>query len=603
MKSYTIKPQAGATGLKPMSADMFGINVMISKNEIGPGGIDKAVAATGTQLVRYPGGTITEQVFDVRNPDQPILPGRYPHKDLMPVNEDFLEFSRFMDWAGKDGLEVVFVLPTYALIQRDGPHAGELDAGEVKATLDFVRQLTDPAGPWAGVSIRALEIGNEYWGSGDMSASQYGQVVNALAAPMEAILKANGQEGTAILAQAGETWGTSVPDAPAGMGHGEKLELAAGNIISEIEAPSRAAIDGLVRHHYEPGDGSWGKAGYARIKDMWAKAGVDVPYAITEWNINSAQDISQEVMGLKSAGVFLDAQQHLVEAGATLATAWPGQLASPFTLTDKADGGILRPTGAVLAMTSDTLAGARLLDSGIPELGDLNVNAWRLENGGTALYVASRVEERARVTLDPAHLTRGGEISHVEILGIDPATADGVDWRKNFQTGQQEKVAVDPWEDRGAVAVIRTVDLAGLVDANGVLSIELDPFEVAEIVWKAPAALPEDPPAPVPPAPSPDGDDHVDDDDDDGKDDEDDAQQSDGSGGGCFVVTAAYGDRRHPHVVAMRAFRDEVLVRHAAGRTLVRAYWIIGPVLARRVSRDGLTGQFLRAAVSRFLSR
>lgn len=590
MKKITIAPQARDTGLAPVSSDMFGINTMISKNEIGDGGIDEAVRATGARLVRYPGGSITEQVFDVRNPDQPILPGRYPHKDLMPVNEDFLEFSRFMEWAGEEKMGVVFVLPTYPLIQREGPHAGQIDAGQVQATLDFVRQLTDPAGPWAGVSIRALEIGNEYWGSGDMSATQYGQVVNALAAPMEAILKANGQGGTAILAQAGETWGTSVPDAPAGMGHGEKLELAAGNIISEIEAPSRAAIDGLVRHHYEAGDGSWAQGGYRTLARLWGEAGVKAPFAITEWNLHAAQDESQGYMGLKGAGAFLDIQQHMVQAGADLAVAWPGQLSSPFTLTDMKDGSTLRAGGAILAMTADTLVGARLLDAGIPEGEDMNVNAWRLENGGTALYVASRTEERARITIDPRHLAAGGTMTGIDILGIDPATADGLDWRKNPETGEQEKVAVESWEDRGAAAVIRHVDLAGMVGPDGLITLDLDPFEVAEITWAAPAVRPDDP-APQPPAPS------------DPDDDEDDRPNSDGSGGGCFVVTAAYGDRRHPDVVAMRAFRDGVLVRHAAGRTLVRAYWIIGPVLARRVSRDGLTGRLLRAAVSRFLSR
>lgn len=52
------------------------------------------------------------------------------------------------------------------------------------------------------------------------------------------------------------------------------------------------------------------------------------------------------------------------------------------------------------------------------------------------------------------------------------------------------------------------------------------------------------------------------------------------SGGGCFVATAAFGDRMHPDVVALRIFRDHHLVRTAAGRSFVRLYWIVGPRLA-----------------------
>lgn len=52
------------------------------------------------------------------------------------------------------------------------------------------------------------------------------------------------------------------------------------------------------------------------------------------------------------------------------------------------------------------------------------------------------------------------------------------------------------------------------------------------------------------------------------------------SGGGCFVATAAYGNRLHPDVVALRQFRDYHLIRTAAGRGFVRFYWIVGPRLA-----------------------
>lgn len=50
----------------------------------------------------------------------------------------------------------------------------------------------------------------------------------------------------------------------------------------------------------------------------------------------------------------------------------------------------------------------------------------------------------------------------------------------------------------------------------------------------------------------------------------------------CFVVTAAFGEGS-PELVTFRAFRDEVLRRHAWGRGFIRVYYRHGPGLARWV--------------------
>ena len=70
------------------------------------------------------------------------------------------------------------------------------------------------------------------------------------------------------------------------------------------------------------------------------------------------------------------------------------------------------------------------------------------------------------------------------------------------------------------------------------------------------------------------------------------------SAGGCFVATAAYGGRSHPDVRALRRFRDEVLVRHAAGRAFIRVYRVVGPKLARLVSAEGVSGRAARALIA-----
>lgn len=78
---------------------------------------------------------------------------------------------------------------------------------------------------------------------------------------------------------------------------------------------------------------------------------------------------------------------------------------------------------------------------------------------------------------------------------------------------------------------------------------------------------------------------------------DDDANQAP-SGGGCFVATAAYGDAEHPDVAALRRFRATRLRHSRLGRGFIWLYWVIGPVLARCVSPDRMSGKLARRVLS-----
>jgi uncharacterized protein YkwD len=75
-------------------------------------------------------------------------------------------------------------------------------------------------------------------------------------------------------------------------------------------------------------------------------------------------------------------------------------------------------------------------------------------------------------------------------------------------------------------------------------------------------------------------------------------RDDDDSGGGCFVATAAYGDRGHPDVVELRRFRDDILVHWAAGRAFIRIYRAVGPLLARLVEPRRASGRAARALIA-----
>lgn len=81
---------------------------------------------------------------------------------------------------------------------------------------------------------------------------------------------------------------------------------------------------------------------------------------------------------------------------------------------------------------------------------------------------------------------------------------------------------------------------------------------------------------------------------------EDDEEETDhgSGGGGCFVATAAYGDRLHPEVVALRRFRELRLRKSMGGRALISIYGVIGPVLARFVNPRKPSGRIARRVLS-----
>lgn len=62
--------------------------------------------------------------------------------------------------------------------------------------------------------------------------------------------------------------------------------------------------------------------------------------------------------------------------------------------------------------------------------------------------------------------------------------------------------------------------------------------------------------------------------------------------GGCFIATAAYGSPTESRLDILRAFRDQRLMSHPAGRSFVSLYYRHSPAIARLVAQH----EWLRAA-------
>lgn len=58
------------------------------------------------------------------------------------------------------------------------------------------------------------------------------------------------------------------------------------------------------------------------------------------------------------------------------------------------------------------------------------------------------------------------------------------------------------------------------------------------------------------------------------------------SSGACFIATATYGSASAPEVIALRRFRDDVLLSSDTGAVFVRMYYRTSPQLARLVLKN-----------------
>lgn len=215
-------------------------------------------------------------------------------------------------------------------------------------------------------------------------------------------------------------------------------------------------------------------------------------------------------------------------------------------------------------------SGERIEDAGFPLTGD-----WHTAENIAARTLVGDLDAgeadalHARLMESPGH--------HKNIM--DPEVA---------YLGVGLSVGVSAFDDIDRESVYLTEHFA---DTEGQVLVQeevdgqtvLQPYQNGEPVGDPqPAEDPEDP----------------EDQDDPPPDEEDEEEPEAASAGGCFVATAAYGSWSHPDVAALRRFRDEVLVRHRAGRAFIRAYRAVGPKLARLVTPAGLSGRAARALIS-----
>jgi hypothetical protein len=489
---------------RTFTQEHFGANILSTRDRLGEEGtFDEAADYLGAGTIRYPGGSLTERYFDITDPDR-ITTEHYKSG----VEMELLPYSDFMDWAEETGRAVLIVLPTRTQLSNDTDANGDRYAEvDEEALRTFIRDTLD--GIYGQPKIAGFEIGNEYWGSGEMSSVEYGRVASKMARIVDEELTAHPDyealfSNTEILVQMGLNYNfASLSDRFEGTAEEQlaqfsaeyDLPLEGGYIYSsgqiawpkianllimrEFDEPEEInAVDGIVAHIYSRGEFLTSSQTFElrTIAETWGKEYDNLKPVVTEWNIKSPNRDSNEDFGLIQAGQMLDMVEAMGLYEATSAYIWAVQQGSQSNLTGDEGQPDMKVGGEFFRMMSQALPGTRAVElkGAAPRESEI-----AFENSEVHLFAGA---ERAVFYIQSTNSTETHstdiDISNL-ITGFDSIT--------------MTKLGVAPGDLVGsskATPVITELDPNDHYD-NGIISVSLNPREIMQITIEGADFTPE----------------------------------------------------------------------------------------------------------------
>jgi len=368
--TYRIFDQTDYNNSSTIDGGHFGVNlVTIYDEEFAGPESDLAARAVemGVTTLRYPGGSATEHFFDMANPNEAVS-NFDPTHTLLPMDQ-------FLAQAGAMEISASIVIPTKrgftasaseAMLDGTYGQRNEVDDAYLERVLIFVTE-TVAAAEQSGVPLTAFELGNEFWGSGQMTAREYGTLMAVLVPAIEQRLDALGSGDVQIVVQSvssasqlysprdsvtafidpdggydaiylqeyiDSNFGGVQPDGwvqvtvPAQGSAYQQLNDLVGAIN---QGPGAAtAIDGILDHYYVGGGFDAVDTGFefgfnqfhrfANLLDR-LEGMRDPEFHITEWNASSRD--AQNNRGLQHAGMLVESFYEMVTHGIDTAQIWP----------------------------------------------------------------------------------------------------------------------------------------------------------------------------------------------------------------------------------------------------------------------------------------
>ena len=464
-----------------INAHLFGGNVLAPR-----GDHSDAIETLGVTGLRYPGGSLTEYMFDIANPNATELVDQRTGeiRSVLPLDE-------FLAYAQAASQPVTIVIPTRNQLSETVDANGDRTPNITESDLrDFVAGVVA-----TDAEIAAFEIGNEYWGSGGMNAVEYGRLASQMAAIIDNQLIDAGADDVDIIIQKGNNFGHSrISDDFAGIPSdevfaelnetydaqlGDEALFPSGQInwafvnsklvLSGFDDAEIKAVDGVVTHIYSRGP-SLPETKYFDLKNAtatWISEHPGLEIHITEWNLKSTSDLDRnEDYGLFQAAEMLEIIEEFVANGVDAAHVWPlnqntrNALSNGFTF-DEATA-----PGEMFALMSETLPGKVLVDLNPTDRdtetqsGNVSVHMFAGE-GELALYLINENRQSGTsASVDVSAFVSDFDSADIVVLGV----ADG-----------------DLPGSNKSQAVIDDVDLS--VISNGRIEASLDPGEIMQVVF------------------------------------------------------------------------------------------------------------------------
>lgn len=504
-----LKVEHGESSIATVTDAMFGGNILFNRNELDleafRSPFDDAVNNLSLYGVRYPGGTITEKYFDLANPDNRPA-------ELSPTTP-FIGLTDFLVWCAVRAQPATLVLPTHSMVIGEIDADGlprELNWSEIKKIQPFLLGLLADTktvnGQKLSENIAALEIGNEYFADGGLTAVEYGLVANAIATEVQEVFSKLGlhaNEQPKVLVQMANPWSAEFEEG--GYYHNitaltphltdlgvtqsdilddgtlrwlSKVQLANDNIIDQIDTEIRDdLIDGLVQHYYykltndQFLDDPLGVGYISTVRQIWEDSGFESQELhITEWNVHY-QNESQ--LGLKGASALLHQFESMLSIGVDAAHAWPVQ---HWTTNDLAGGPFshseLSPIGAMFKLLSQNTVDLELNDV---VAHDEKIEIVHFSGSGTQVFfVGSRSNDDIKIALDIGDFVSELTVVDAVRLGINPSSSNGL----HFFGGELNSVL--PFEEHDVYASLDDIPKTHFANPSNI-QIDLAPYEIIMI--------------------------------------------------------------------------------------------------------------------------
>lgn len=493
-------PQEFALQGETAGSHLFGGNVLAPRTEMtGPGSYDEAIEDLNVTGLRYPGGSLTEWYFDLSNPDADIA----THADTGETTP-FVPLSEFMGYAEAEGHAVTIVIPTRfelsAEVDENGDRLPDIDEDELR---EFIHDVA--SGSYGSADIRGFEIGNEYWGSGQMNAVEYGRLASKMSTIISDELDLVSEiyeidtSSMSVLTQMGHNYGTSrisdqydgwssddilddlstrYPDAKFSADHlfqdGSVNWTAVNNELIKMSFDTDqeiSSIDGIIAHVYTRGTDFSRQFDLDMIQKTWLsdEALEELEIHVTEWNLKSSDDLDRhDNYGLYQAHDMLNTIEEFMAAGVDQAHVWPLIQNTSNPLCVGFDYSESTAAGKMFSMMSENIPGKTMLDftpkgDRQTELRteDVDIHAFASQDD-IVLYLASTSDESKITDIDVSSLIAGSSEIEVQVLGVCEGEQAGSSYSSSEIT------------PRSGQEVFR----------EGIIEADLKPGEIMQVVIK-----------------------------------------------------------------------------------------------------------------------